>query len=107
MDKALQIELHLQSTVPVLKGKHRPPIEPKVRAENLVIKDILNRFIVEVLIPCEEELQDLHGALLTQTESPVGVRILSAALGRPAEGIVRVVLIEPIVFVEHGDSLRL
>ena len=40
VDIALDIELHLQRAVPVLKGEHRAPVEPEVGIEHLVVEEV-------------------------------------------------------------------
>ena len=107
MDETLEIELHLQCTVPVLKSKHRAPVQPERRIEYLVVEHILDRLVVEILILCHEQLHDLHAALLAQIELAVCVRILAALLCGTAQGIVRVFLVQPVILVQNGDARRL
>ena len=64
MDKALEVQFHLQGAVPGLKGEHGAPVQPEGGTEYFVIEDIFDLLVVEVLIPGEEQLHDLHAALL-------------------------------------------
>ena len=107
VDIALDIELHLQRAVPVLKGEHRAPVEPEVGVEHLVVEEVGDTLVLQVLVGGEEELHDLHRALVGEVELAVGVRVLPALLGRAAEGVVGVGLVEPVVFIEHAHALGL
>ena len=64
MDKTLKIQFHFQCTVPVLKGKHSPPIQPERGIKHFLVKHILNGLVVQIFIPCHKKLHDLHAALL-------------------------------------------
>ena len=50
--------------MPGLKGEHGAPVQPEGGTEYFVIEDIFDLLVVEVLIPGEEQLHDLHAALL-------------------------------------------
>ena len=104
MDKALEIELHLQSAVPVLKGKHGPPVKPEGGGEHFVIKYILNGLVVECLIRGHKELDDLHAGPLTEVEFSVGVRVLPPVDRSPAQGVVGIVLVEPVELIQHRGT---
>ena len=104
MDEALEIELHFQRTVPVFKGEHGAPVEPEVGVEHLLIENILNGLVIKVLVPGHEELHDLHAALLAEAEFAVGMGVLAPFLRGPAEGVVGIVLIEPVKFIQHRCS---
>ena len=93
VDKSLEVPLHLQGAVPVFKGEHGSPVKPELGAEYLIIEHILDGFVIEILILREEELHDLHTALLAQTKLSVRMGILSAALCGTTERIVRVMLV--------------
>ena len=107
VDIALDIELHLQGAVPVLKGEHGPPVEPEVGVQDLVVEVIRDLLVLQLLVGGEEELHDLHGALVGDGELAVGVGVLAPLLRGPAEGVVGVLLVEPVVLVQHADALRL
>ena len=64
VDKTLEITLHFQSTVPVFKSKHGAPVQPEIRTKYFIIKEIFNGLVIQVLIPCKEQLHDLHTAFL-------------------------------------------
>ncbi len=107
VDIALDIELHLQRAVPVLKGEHRAPVEPEVGIEHLVVEEVGDALVLQVLVGGEEELHDLHRALVGEVELAVGVRVLPALLGCTAEGVVGVGLVEPVILIEHAHALGL
>ena len=106
MHIAAEVALHLQRARPALEGEHRLPIEPEIRAPEGVGQDVGDLLILQILLRRQEELGQRHGRVLVQLKFFVGVRVLAAFHGRAAEGIVRVVLVEPIVFVEHRDARR-
>ena len=82
MDKSLDIKLHFECTVPVFKCEHGTPVKPEIRIKYFFIEEIFNLFIVQIFILCEEQLHNLHAALLAQTEFAVCMCILSAMLCR-------------------------
>ena len=107
VDVALQIALHLQRTVPVFKGEHRAPVHPEVGVQHLIIKEISDFLVIQTLVRRHEELHNLHGGLVAQTELAVGVGILAAVDGGTAEAVVGVGLIQPVILVQHGVVLVL
>ena len=107
VDIALDIELHLECAVPVFKGEHRAPVEPEVGRKDLVIEEVGDLLVLQLLVGGEEELHDLHRALVGDVELAVGVRVLTAVDGRAAEGVVGVFLVEPVVLIEHAHTLGL
>ena len=64
VDKPLEVQLHLQSTVPVFKCKHCAPIQPERGIEHFLIEYILDGLVVQIFILCHKKLHDLHAALL-------------------------------------------
>ena len=107
VDIALEVELHLQRAVPVLEGEHGAPVHPEVGGEHLIVKDIGDLFILQLLVRGEEELHDLHGTLIGDGEFAIGVGILAAVDGGTAEGLVGVLLVQPVILVQHAGSLGL
>ena len=101
VDESLEIELHLQRAVPVFKGEHRAPVEPEGRIKNFLVEHILDRLVVELFVRRHEKLHDLHRALGAETKSAIGVRILAAIFRGAAEGIVWILAIEPVEFIEY------
>ena len=101
VDKALEVEFHLQGAVPVLEGEHGPPVQPEGGGEHLVVKDVLDGLVVQVLVRGHEELHDLHAALLAQVELPVGAGVPAPVHRCPAQGVVGVVLVEPVELIQH------
>ena len=107
VDIALDIQLHLQGTVPVFKGEHGAPVQPEVAVEHLVIEEVGDALVLQVLVGGEEQLHDLHGALVGDVELAVGVCVLAAVLGGAAQGVVGVGLVEPVILVQNADAFRL
>ena len=93
--------------MPVFKGEHRPPVQPEVGIEHLVVEVVGYPLVVQLLVRREEESHDLHGALVRQSESAVCMCILASVHRSPAERVVRVPLVEPIVLVQYADAFRL
>ena len=104
MDESLEVELHFQSTVPVFKSKHGPPVQPEGGIKDFVVKNILDGLVVQILILGEEKLHDLHAAFLAQVEFSIGVSVLAAVNGRTAERIVGVMLVQPVILVQNGSA---
>ncbi|CCX72274.1 unknown [Firmicutes bacterium CAG:555] len=102
VDVALQVQLHLKSGVPLFKGEHRLPICPEVRCVELVVEHIVDLLILKGLVGRHEQLQKLGGGAGGEAVLSVGVRILTLLFGDTAQGEVRVLLIEVVVFREHG-----
>ena len=107
VDIALEVELHLQRAVPVLKGEHGAPVQPEVGVQDFVIKEVGDLFIVQLLVRGHEQLQNLHGTLVRQAELAIGVGILAAVDGGAAQAVVGIVLVQPVILVQHGDVLIL
>ena len=105
VNEALNIQLHLQCAVPLLESKHRLPVEPEIALVEFLIKHIVQRFVVKILIRGHEELDDLHRGLVRQGELAVRMRVLTTVLGGAHQGVVGVMLVEPIVFVQHRSPL--
>ena len=107
VDVALQIALHLQRTVPVLKGEHRAPVHPEIGVQDFVVEEVGDLLVVQLLIGGHEQVHDLHGGLVGQTELAVGVGILAAVAGGAAEAVVGVSLVQPVVLIQNGVVLVL
>ena len=106
VDIALEIELHLQCAVPVLEGKHGAPVEPEIRREHLIVKNVGDFLILQLLVRSEEELHDLHGTLIGNGEFAIGVGVLPALFGGAAEGLVGVFLVQPVILIEDAGPFR-
>ena len=106
MNETLEIELHLECAVPVLKCEHSSPVQPEGRIEYFLIEDILNCLIVQVLILCHEQLHDLHAALLTQIEASVGMCVFTAILCGTAQRVVWIMLVQPVILIKDGYTRR-
>ena len=107
VDIPLEVELHLEGAVPVLESEHGAPVEPEVGVEHLIVKKVGDLFVLKLLVGGEEELHDLHRALIRQAELAVGVGVLAPVHGSAAEGIVGVGLVQPVILVQHTGSLGL
>ena len=64
MDETLEIQLHLQGTMPGFKSKHGAPVQPERRAKYLIIEDIFYFLVIKVFVTGKEQLHNLHAALL-------------------------------------------
>ena len=64
MDIALDINFHFECAVPVFKREHGPPVQPEVRVQHLIIKEVRNPLVLQLLVRCEEQLHDLHCTLI-------------------------------------------
>ena len=107
VDETLDIQLHFQSAVPVFKCKHGSPVEPEIGFEEFLRKNIIDFFVVQILIFCEKELHDLHGCLVAQCEFIVRVGILPPVLGHTHERVVGVFFVQPVKFIQHRGVLHL
>ncbi len=97
----LDIELHLQCAVPVFKREHGSPVQPEVGIQYLIVKDIRDTLILQILIRREEQIHDLHRALIRDRKLAVRVCILSAINRRSAQRIVRILFVQPVIFIQH------
>ena len=104
VDETLEVELHLQSTVPVFKCKHGSPVQPEGGIEYFIIENIFDGLIVEVFIFSHEELHDFHTALLAEIELAVCMSILAAVYSSTAERIVWIMFVQPVVFVQNRNT---
>ena len=104
MNVTLQIQLHLKGAVPLLKGKHRLPVDPEVGLVEVLVEHIVDRLVRQFFIGAHEQLQQLHRRLLVHTVFLVGMRILALLFRDAAQGIVRIRLIELVVFREDRLS---
>ena len=102
VNEPLEVQLHLQCTVPVFKCEHRSPVQPEGGIEDFIIENILDRLVVQILVSCHEEFHDLHAAFLAQVELAVGMGILAAVLRCTAQGVVRVFFVQPVILIKNG-----
>ena len=91
--------------MPVLKGEHGAPVEPEVGGEHLIVKEIGDLFILQLLIRGKEQLHDLHGTFVGDGKLAVGVGILAALLGRTAERLIGILLVQPVILIQHAGPL--
>ena len=64
VDEAVHVELHLESGVPVLKGKHCAPQAPEVRVQDIIGEDVLDGLVLEGFIGHHHEVRELQRCLL-------------------------------------------
>ena len=107
VDEPLDIPFHLQSRMPVFKGEHGTPVKPEVGIQHFVVKVVGDTLIIELLIRREEKTHDLHSRFVRDSEFAISMGILPAVHSGPAEGIVGVLLVEPIVLVQNADPFCL
>ena len=101
---AAEIALHFKRTGPALEGKHGLPVKPEVRAPEGIGQHIGYLLVLQILFRRQEQLRKRHCGILIQPELLVGMGILAAVHARTAQGIVRIVLIQPIVFVQNRNT---
>ena len=104
MDETLEVEFHFQGTVPVFECKHGSPVQPEGGVEYFIVENIFDGLIVEVFVFCHEEFHDFHAALLAEIELAVGMSIFAAVYGCTAERIVRIMFVQPVVFIQNGNT---
>ena len=102
VDIAAEVALHFQGAGPLLEGEHGLPIQPEVGAPEALRQHLGDLFALQVLFRGDEQLGECHGAFFIQRELLIGVGVLAAVYGGAAQGVVGVVLIEPIVFIQYG-----
>ena len=107
VNKPLEVQLHLQRAVPVLKGKHGAPVQPESGVKHFFVEHILDGLVIEILILRHKEFHNLHTALLAQIEPAVRVGVLPSVYGGTTERVVRILLVQPVVFVQHRHTRRL
>ena len=107
VDVPFDVQFHFQRGMPVLEREHGAPVQPEVGFQHLVVEEIGDRLVVQFLVRSEEQFHDLHRGLVAQPEFALESRILPAVLGGAAQRIVGVVLVEPVILVEHGDAFGL
>ena len=103
VDVPLQVTLHLQGAAPFLEGEHGLPVEPEVGFVEVLVEAIADLLVFEFLLRGQEEFEKLFLGLLVQGEVMSGGELMAAVVRRPAEGLVRILFVKPIVFVQDGD----
>ena len=106
MHIAAEIALHLQRAGPALEGKHRLPVEPEVCLPEGFWQNLGNLLVLQILFRREEQLGERHCRFLVKLKLLVGVRVLAAVYRRTAERIVGIVLVEPVVLIQHRNAGR-
>ena len=104
MDIAAEIALHFKCAGPALESEHCLPIEPEVRLPEAVGEHLRNLLVLEVFFGSYKQLWKRKSRVLVKIEFLVGVCVLTAVYRSSAQRIVRVVFVEPIVFVEYGNA---
>lgn len=105
MNVTLHIPLHFQSTLVILECKHGAPIHPEIGVKDFLIEQLCHFYIVQLLVRSHEQLHNFHAALVRQAKPLASVGILALILGCPAQGIVGVFLVQPVVFVQNADTI--
>ena len=104
MDIAAEVAFHFQGAGPALEGKHGLPVDPEVGLPEGVRQYIGNFLALQILFRGDEQLGQSHGRFLVQVELLVSVGVIAAIDRSPAERVVGVMLVEPVVFIQHGDA---
>ena len=90
--------------MPVFKCEHGSPVQPESGIKYFIVENIFDGFIIEVFIFGHEKFHDFHTALLAEIELAVGMGIFAAVYGCTAERVVRVMFVQPVVFVQNGNT---
>ena len=104
VNETLEVEFHLKCAVPVFKCKHSSPVQPEGGIEYFIIENIFDGLIVEVFIFSHEELHDFHTALLAEVEFAVCMSVFSAIYSCTAKRIVWIMFVQPVVFIQYGNT---
>ena len=104
VDKTLEVQLHLQGTVPVFECKHGSPVQPEGGIEYFIIENIFDGLIVEIFVFGHEKLHDFHTALLAEVEFAVCMSVFSAIYSCTAKRIVWIMFVQPVVFIQYGNT---
>ena len=106
MHIAAKITLHFQSARPALESEHRLPIEPEICAPEGFGKHIGDLLSSKSFSCVKNSLDKAIAESLSSKNFFVRVGVLAAVYRGTAERIVRVVLIEPVILVQHRNSRR-
>ena len=101
VDETAEVALHFKRTGPALECEHCLPVEPEVRAPEGIRQHLGDFLPLQILLGSDEELGQRHCGFLVQVELAVRVGVLAAVNGGAAEGVVRVVLVQPVVLVKY------
>ena len=107
VDIAAEVTLHFQSAGPALKSEHGLPVEPEVGVPEGIGENVGDLLVLQILFRRQEQLGERHGGLFIQLELLVGMGILAAVHAGAAQGVVGVVLVEPIILVQNGNARTL
>ena len=107
VDIATQITLHFQSTGPTLESKHRLPVEPEIRVPEGLRQNIRYLLVLQILFRGHEQFGQRQSRILVQLELLVGVCVFTAVDGGTTEGIVGIVLVKPVIFVQYRNARSL
>ncbi len=75
--------------------------------EHFIVEEVGDLLAVQFLVRREEQLHDLHRSLVGKREPAVRASVDAARLRGAAQRIVRILLVQPVVFVQHGHAIRL
>jgi hypothetical protein len=106
MNKSMKIQLELKRRMPLLKGEHRTPVQPKVAVKKLVSDNFIDPLVLHLLTGSKKHLHEILLCTLAQREAPVGVGVLAPVDRHPLERVVGIVLIEPVELVEDACPLH-
>ncbi len=104
MNITAQISFHFKSAWPTLKSKHSLPIEPEICWPKWIRQNIWNLFVLKLFFGCDEKSWKCHCRFFVKLKLFVGVGILTSIDWCTAKRIVRVVFVQPIVFIEHRHA---
>ena len=103
---AAKVALHLQCRGPALEGEHGLPVQPEISLPEGGRQHLRDFLILKILFRRDEELGQRQSGFLVQCEQLVRMSILSALLGCTAQRVVGIMLVQPIVLIQHRDTGR-
>ena len=98
-----KIPLHFQRAGPALECEHRLPVQPEIRRPETFGQYVGNLLAFKVFFGRHEKFGKGNRGFFIEIEFFIRVRVFAAIHRGAAEGIIRIVLVQPIVFVENGD----
>ena len=107
VDKTVNVELHLEGGVPLFEGEHGAPIEPEVAFEKVLAEDLVDPLVLHLFARCQEDRDQVLLRPGAQRQQMLVRHVLALVLGHTLQGDVRIILVEPVEFVEDAGILDL
>ena len=78
--------------------------KPKIAEEELFPKHFVDALVLHLLTGGKKDGNQFLLRFFAQSEKAVGTRILSPVHRRPLQRVVRIILVQPVEFVEHAGT---